>query len=244
MRARFDTVQRLLPRGLYSILLPHLLSLYWNKFENTQTNAETAKVSGLSHSERGVLYEQILRRLPLSSMLEIGCGLGLNLPQLANILDLSATQYVGIDRNENIIAAADRRLEVIKQGKKIELLIGDAASGLPFPDKNFDLVFTLASLLYVSSKEILKVAEEILRLGKKTVILVEQHVENNLYAEQDLGVFIHDHENLSGYWLRDYKRLFLRFLPEERIKVIKVPMPRFDTEQWQETAHAICLDLW
>jgi len=83
----------------------------------------------------------LLDHVPLRkgmSVLDVGCGAGFPLFELAQRLDTTA-QLTGIDTWEAAIARANWKKEQLLLLPSIEVLLGDAAK-MPFPDKSFDLI--------------------------------------------------------------------------------------------------------
>jgi SAM-dependent methyltransferase len=165
-------------------------------------------IRSFSHPHRQLLIDRIAANMPFSSVLEVGCATGPNLYSLAK--RFPDAHYVGVDINP----------EAIKQGKRffkqqgvcnVSLLVGKADKLQRFPDKSFDIVFTDAVLMYVGPDKIGKVAEEIQRIARKTIILVEHHSKQ----ESSLGSYI------EKWWIRNYTRLFKPF--SHQIRVMKIP---------------------
>ena len=82
-------------------------------------------------------------------MLEVGCGRGNALPQLARLL--RPRGLVGLDVDESSLAAAARRLRT--EGIGAELIHGDVRD-LPFPDATFDLVIDFGTCFHVARSDL------------------------------------------------------------------------------------------
>jgi len=232
---------KIIPRPLFELFEKFLWWRFWHQLEQIESKFAGVKVSGFRTSERGTLQEKLATFSPFESLLEIGCGFGQNFEVLS--LMLQKPRYVGIDKNFGTIEEGKARLTRLGIGSRVELRTADVMSGLPFKDGEFEIAFTLASLLYVRNDQILFVVKEMLRVARRKLVMVEQHFENPHFSEQDLGVFVANEHDLSGYWLRDYRKLFERFVEPSRIQVQRIPQPRFQTEQWQKHAHMIIVDL-
>jgi ubiquinone/menaquinone biosynthesis C-methylase UbiE len=83
----------------------------------------------------------LLDQVPLRkemNVLDIGCGCGFPLFELANRLDASC-QLTGLDPWEASIERAKWKLAHHQLLPKVEIILADAAK-MPFPDKQFDLI--------------------------------------------------------------------------------------------------------
>ena len=227
--------RRRLPSGVFEALRNFLWWRYWFRVEFETSQAAQEKVRGLRYSERGVLFEKIVSYYPFSSALEVGCGFGLNFRTLRDILH--RPRFVGVDKNFGTIEEGRVML-----GQRAELQVADLVNGLPFDDKEFDVVYTVASLLYVRADKMAAAARELLRVTRRALIIVEQHVEDPSFPEQDLGTFVTQSGDVSGYWLRDYKKLFSRFVDPSRIRLERIPQPRFESEKWKSYGYVIVVE--
>ena len=72
--------------------------------------------------------------------------------------------------------------------------------------------------------KIKKVIEEMLRVARQALILLEWHCFNS--KSNPLGVY-------AGHWMRDYVALLKEFVPERKIQVIKLPEELWSDENWQ-----------
>lgn len=81
-----------------------------------------------------------LRELPLRHVLEIGCGAGRNLEQLARLDEVELA--VGVDPSDVMVALAKQRLRRSIERGRAEMWRGTAAS-LPFADGRFDAAFAV-----------------------------------------------------------------------------------------------------
>jgi len=153
---------------------------YWKKRDKYDSNPNDL--------HRGELLNKI-KELKPESVLEVGCGSGSNLALIQK--KLPNVKISGIDINKTAIANA------VKHLGNIQLVVGNADS-LPFKDNSFDVVITDATLLYISPEKIEKVRDELLRVAKRAIIMVEFQVDDF----NGLGQIALRH------WARDYKKLF------------------------------------
>ncbi len=83
----------------------------------------------------------LLDHVPLRkgmSVLDVGCGAGFPLFELANRLDANS-KLIGLDLWEAGLQRAKWKLQHHKLLPSVEIALGDAAK-MPFPDKSFDLI--------------------------------------------------------------------------------------------------------
>jgi ubiquinone/menaquinone biosynthesis C-methylase UbiE len=106
----------------------------------------------------------------------------------------------------------------------VKLFVGKADDLRQFRDKSFDVVFTDAVLIYIGPDKIKKVIEEMLRVTRKALIFLEWHCFDSKC--NTLGVYV-------GHWMRNYVALLKEFVPEDRIKVTKMPKDLWSDPNWQ-----------
>ncbi|OGG39570.1 hypothetical protein A2127_01655 [Candidatus Jorgensenbacteria bacterium GWC1_48_12] len=165
----------------------------------------------LEHSHRKFLFQVIERHAPLGKVLEIGCASAPNLIILSQ--KFPETEFQGIDISENAISVGKK---YVKEHNipNISLKAGNADSIKNFPDKSFDVVFTDAMLIYIGPEKIKEVLKEIIRISKKSVILVE-------WLSEKRQAYIADH------WSYNWHLLF------EELGVSDTRITRFSDESWQ-----------
>jgi ubiquinone/menaquinone biosynthesis C-methylase UbiE len=171
-----------------------------------------------THSHREFLIGRICKFSP-SSILEIGCNCGPNLYVLAK--KFPDAEIRGIDINSMAVQKGNEWFA--QEGiSNVKLSLGKADDLRQFQDKCFDVVFTDAVLIYIGPDKIKKVIGEMLRVTRKALILLEWHCSNSNL----LGVYV-------GHWMRDYVALLKEFIPEEKIKVTKMPKELWPDQNWQ-----------
>jgi len=161
----------------------------------------------INHPHRNFLMEKICKFSP-SNILEVGSSCGPNLRLLAK--KFPNAKIVGIDVNP---VAVKRGNELFAQQdvSNVKLLFGKAYELEQFRDESFDVVFTDAVLIYIGPDKIRKAIEEMLRVTNQALILLEWHSKSN-----PLGVYV-------GHWMRDYATLLKEFIPENKIRITKLP---------------------
>ncbi|MCB0514803.1 MAG: class I SAM-dependent methyltransferase [Chitinophagales bacterium] len=109
------------------------------------------------------------------SVLEIGCGPG------GNLLEVAALQpktLVGADISSEMVALARNKVP-----KAVEVIKIDGQT-LPFPDQSFDIVFTATVLQHNTNETMLKnIMAEIARVAKEQVLLFER-IENEVKGDE------------------------------------------------------------
>ncbi len=160
----------------------------------------------INNPHRKFLIERILNYFPFENVLEIGCASCPNLYLLAK--RFSEAKFYGIDISKKAIETG-RGFFKKENIKNVFLEVGEAEKLNKFSDKSIDIIFTDAALIYLGTDKINLAIKEMLRVAKKAIILHEQHNELPSSAYKDL-------------WIHNYKNLFGKFIPEEKIKIDKI----------------------
>jgi ubiquinone/menaquinone biosynthesis C-methylase UbiE len=191
-----------------------------NDWGNQKNEWVTGYRDSQNHSHRNFLIERICKFSP-SSILEVGCNCGPNLYLLAK--KFPSAKIRGIDINP--VAVQKGNEWFVQEGiSNVKLLEGKADELGQFQDRSFDVAFTDAVLIYIGPDKIKKVMEEMLRVTRQALILLEWHCFNS--KSNPLGVYV-------GHWMRDYVALFKEFVPLSQIQVIKLPEELWSDENWQ-----------
>lgn len=148
--------------------------------------------SAINNPHRQILIETIARYSPLKSVLEIGCASGPNLYLLAK--KSPAAQLYGIDISKKAIIFGANWLNG-KKIKNVTLSYGKADNLNSFSDKSIGVIFTDATLIYIGPDKIDKVIEEMIRVARKAIILIEWNSEKEQSYEFD-------------HWAYNWKTLF------------------------------------
>ena len=157
---------------------------FWNKYadENeSRYNEEFAKyLSDLASSLPGV-----------QSILEIGCGTGIDLRLFSDSFQLH-----GIDLNEHALEIAKEKLSFADFQK-------ENITKLPFEDSSIDFVFTHGLMNYLDDDVLEKGIAEMFRVSKRWIM----HCEKYEKTEKRIDVN-HKFRNMGEKWL-DYKIKFV-----------------------------------
>ena len=167
-----------------------------------------------THPHRQLIIDAIKRIdavqvYPVNSVLEIGCSCAPNLIRIHQ--EFPSIHLAGIDVNEDAVRCGHDRIIAA------DVRIGNAKN-IPHPDQSFDIVLSDATFLYISPQEIDSVMNEIRRIARKGVILVEWDSKS---PEGTIKNF---------HWARDYKKL----LEQKGFKVEKRKITKEDwpNESW------------
>jgi len=183
--------------------------------------------SSINHHHRQFLIEKIAVYAPFKTILEIGCASGPNLYLLQK--KFPEVEFFGIDISRHAIKTGEEwfRKNRIKNIKLSEGRVDDLKK---FPSKSIDIIFTDAVLIYIGPDKIIKVIEEMMRVGKKAIILNERHDDSSLFSYKD-------------HWTYNYKALFSRFVDEKKIKISKFPPDLWSIEGWKEYGAVVEVNL-
>lgn len=150
-------------------------------------------------------FKRMVGDLPVKSILEVGCNRGFNLIALSKIKDYELT---GIDI---LLDALQKSVCPLS----ISLVEADCHN-IPFPDDSFDLVFTSGLLMLFEIEDTLKVIEELIRVSKRYILVIEYPMIIEL-LDEDKRVIIGDewdieailrYKGFPAYWAREYKGKF------------------------------------
>lgn len=129
------------------------------------------------------------------SVLEVGCGNGLFLPLLAQVVGPQG-RVIGLDHAPAFVAEARERVAAAGLGTSVRVEEGDAYR-LPFPDATFDAAHCERVLLHLDDPTAaLREMRRVVRPGGRVVV-----------AEPDYGGIRIDHPDRAGFDL-----LYARFL--------------------------------
>lgn len=142
-----------------------------------------------------------------SKVLDVGCGKGFQLFELTRVCP--GIEVYGLDISEYALANA-------KEEVYDRLTLGSATS-LPWPDKHFDLVFSITTLHNLHNYDLEKALREVERVGKNKYICVESYRNetekaNLMYWQVTCEAFCTPEEwnwwfNVTGY-SGDYSFIF------------------------------------
>ncbi len=217
-------ILRKIKRSANKIFGTKVDELYWkfrHIFDKKWAESYISKQS-IEHPHRKILVDAISKYFPFESILEIGCASGPNLYLLAK--KFPGVKLYGIDISKKAVKTGNEFLK--KENINNIFLSSGKAEGLKrFQDKSIDVIFTYAVLIYEGPDKINFIIKEILRVAKKAIILCEQHQDSSSSFYQD-------------HWIHNYKSLFSKFISEEKIKTIKIPIEIW-TGDWGKFGYII-----
>lgn len=181
----------------------------------------------IDHPHRNLLLSIISDFHP-DSALEIGCNSGPNLFRIAK--QFPSARLHGIDISSQAIEMGKKQLmEVSVSNVKLE--VGKADDLSAFGDRSFDVVLTDAVLIYIGKDKIAQVINEMLRVARKAIVLVEWH---DAKANPE-GTFLMK----KGYWVRDYNSLFKSRPEVADVRLKKITRDIWDDDCWSSYGHII-----
>jgi len=149
---------------------------------------------------REAFWNGLFDSIEVASVLEVGSNVGANLQWIAR--RLPGARLSGIDLNSSALEKARQRLP------QAELRQG-SATGLPFADANFDLVFTTGVLIHLAREILPQVMSEVVRCSRRYVLCGEY------YAPARTEVPYRGHE--GALFKEDYGQGYLNAFPELRL---------------------------
>jgi len=138
------------------------------------------------HIQEIFLAEYLSRNAP-AKVLEFGCGFGRHLKYLSRIEGL---ELYGYDQSSTMIAGMHEWAPTDWITRRIAL--GGALQSLPYPDKFFDIVFTVSVLIHIRPEHVQAILKELVRVCRWQII----HIENNHIPDTKLSSKAHD-----GSWM-------------------------------------------
>jgi pseudaminic acid biosynthesis-associated methylase len=165
-----------------------------------QRNQPTAEAVG----NAAAVFERILRVCDLlgrvSSVLEVGANVGINLLGLRRVLGPSA-RLAAVEPN-----AAAREALRVNSALALDALIEADAGHIPLADGAYDLVFTNGVLIHVPPDALPQAMREICRVTRYHVLCSEyfSHTPQEVPYRGQAGLL----------WKRDFGRAYLETCPE------------------------------
>ncbi len=146
----------------------------WEEYYSTDLNLHEYLRNLSGHS---TLFEEIIHESP-SKLLEIGVGTG----SMSIFLSHLGFRVIGADNNKKVINEASKLSE--KLNGHVEFVKADAYNLVDkFGTDYFDIIFSQGFFEHFDDKEIKKLINEQLKVGKVVFI----SVPSNFYPKKDLG---------------------------------------------------------
>ena len=215
---------RQIKRSMNGILGTKADEIFWgfrHLFDRSWAEKYISEES-IYHPHRKILIEKVSSYLPFESVLEVGCSSGPNLYLLAK--RFPEVQLYGLDINKKAIKTGQKFFQK-ERISNVFLRWGKVDNLQNFQAKSIDIIISDATLIYAGPDRINQVIKEMLRTARKALILCEQHSElsPSLYKDR---------------WIHNYKFLFQKFVPSERIKITKF-LPGLWVGDWEKFGHII-----
>jgi pseudaminic acid biosynthesis-associated methylase len=142
-------------------------------------------------------FRRMVEGLELRRVLEVGCNRGHNLAALRDVLG-TGVQLVGVEPNPY----ARERAEA-----------GDIVDGdifkLPFPDGDFDLVFTAGVLIHIALNDLPAAMAELYRCSRRYLLAVEY------FAPEETTIHYRGSDHLL--WKRDFLKHYQARFPDLKL---------------------------
>jgi SAM-dependent methyltransferase len=152
------------------------------------------------YSIQEVLLAEYLSRNAPARVLEFGCGFGRHLAYLSRVPGLTVA---GCDQSPSMVDGM--RDWATEEWIAENVRITPPLDPLPYPDKSFDVVFSVSVLIHVRPEHVPGILRELARVSRWQII----HIENNRVADSELTAEAHD-----GCWahplVQHYSGLGLR----------------------------------
>ena len=137
-----------------------------------------------------------------ATALEVGCNIGGNVQWVAEALGPSSV--TGVDINQKALAELRRRIPGVNA-------VHGRARELPFPDRSFDLAYTVGVLIHQSPEDLPVVMGEVVRCADRYVMCAEYP------AEQEPEEEVPYRGERGALYRRDYGGLYQEWHPELRL---------------------------
>lgn len=180
-----------------------------NKIEPTVV-MQSAKVFRRIFEEASIVHQ-------VSSVLEVGCNVGINLAALRQLEpDPHKLELSGIEPNP-----ATHRIAKNNESLKLREIQCCDCYNMPFSDKTFDLVFTSGVLIHVPPARLSAAITEMFRVSKRFLLCAEYfsnspetisyHGKSDMLWKRDFGALMLD--ELKGLSVRKYGFVWNREFP-------------------------------
>ena len=200
---------------------------YW------QNRSRNDVVNGLKNNSwvaRQNLVDEILKELDpgrVVQVLEVGSGYGANLITLSK--NSIGSNFTGIDISQESLDVGRAYIEELGISN-IQLMLGEACL-LPFDDNSFDLVIVDAVFLYIDPRDFHKALDEIFRVSRNYIVLVEFHDQGVGKGKKTRDGYLYDFEST------------LRKVPGIQFKIKKIPPNVRSAGRWQRFGHFCFINL-
>jgi pseudaminic acid biosynthesis-associated methylase len=119
-----------------------------------------------AYDERGPFWTSLLTTVRPESALEVGSNVGGNLQWVTQ--HVTPERVVGVDVNRRALEELQDRLPGVRG-------VNSSARDLPFPDRTFDLVFTMGVLIHQPEESLPLVMDEMVRVAGRYLLCGEYY---------------------------------------------------------------------
>jgi ubiquinone/menaquinone biosynthesis C-methylase UbiE len=176
----------------------------------------------LNRPHRTILLDRLDGLGPWRSLLEVGCGRGVNL--LLTAKRKPDAKLTGIDTS--VAAIRTTRVELARRGMKdFHLEVGSVSNLTGLADQSFDVVLADAVLMYVPPAEIVDALSEMLRVARFGIVAGVWNSD----IPPPASAWLYD----EGTWVYDYRRI-LGGLGCINADVESYPEGVWDDGRWQK----------
>ena len=138
---------------------------FWDEYANNNESRYNEEFSKFTRD--------LVTSLRCTSVLEIGCGTGIDLRLFPDTF-----QIYGVDLNEAALNIAKEKLTIV------DFKNGDITK-LPFEDSSIDFIFTHQLLNYLDDETLDKGISEMYRVSKKYIMNCEKFEENEKQIDEN-----------------------------------------------------------
>ena len=152
---------------------------FWNRYADNNESR--------NNNEFAKFMADLARSLHCTSVLEIGCGTGVDLKKFDDSFEI-----YGVDLNEHALELAKKNISKAKFYK-------ENITKLPFDDASVDFIFTHKLLNYLDDETLNAGVSEMFRIGKKYIVNCELFGESEENIDNEMK-----YRNMLKRWL-NYK---------------------------------------
>jgi ubiquinone/menaquinone biosynthesis C-methylase UbiE len=167
--------------------MPDIINLYRKRAKNYNITANLYYLLGFRESAYRKKAVEALNLMPGNTVIEIGCGTGLNFTLLQNAVG-DQGKIIGVDLTDAMLEQARKRVK--KKGlSNVDLILSDAAA-YQFPQNVDGILSTFALTLAPEFDKVVQSGCKALKPGKNWVILDFKMPSNWLSRLAPFAVFL------------------------------------------------------
>jgi pseudaminic acid biosynthesis-associated methylase len=191
-----------------------------------QSYIERNRATSAAVSDAAIAFRRILETAGIlcqvSSVLEVGANIGINLISLRRVLD-PAARLSAVEPNPLACEELRKNSEL-----RLDQIVESDAYQIPLPDSSFDLTFTNGVLIHVPPDRLSAAMREITRISRRFVLCSEY------FSDAPVEV---PYRGQSGLlWKRDFGRAYLETCPDLKPRTYgflwEVELPHFNNMNW------------